>query len=122
MAKVVQLKGINKVLSNLKKANKTLGKRVEIGLTAGGLLLQRFSQEIVPVDKNVLRPSARTRKVSGDGFETDIVVSYSTLYAVFVHEDSDAKHKEGKSWKYLEKPAKQRRPEVFAEIGRAALR
>lgn len=121
MARLVKIKGMQKVIANLKRHGIKLGRKFEAGLKSGGLLLQREAQKITPVDKNNLRPGARTRKLSGSGFTADIVVEYLAEYAVYVHEDLEARHAAGTSAKYLEKPARQKRKEIFAEIRRVAL-
>ncbi len=121
MASLVKITGMRKVLLNLKRSNKILGRKFEAGLKSGGLLLQREAQKITPVDKNNLRPGARTRKISGIGFNVDVVVEFLAEYAVYVHEDLEAKHAEGTSAKYLEKPARQKRKEILFEIRRVAL-
>lgn len=118
MAKLVQIIGLKKVISNLKRSQLMLGRKFELGLKSGGLLLQREAQKITPVDTSNLRGGARTRKLSGSGFDADIVVEFLAEYAVFVHEDLEARHAEGTSAKFLEKPARQKRREILAEIVR----
>ncbi|GAG45176.1 unnamed protein product, partial [marine sediment metagenome] len=49
-------------------------------------------------------------------FDADILVSYSTDYAVYVHENLNARHKPGKSAKYLEKPAREKKSELIKII------
>ena len=46
---------------------------------------------------------------------------YFAEYAVYVHEDMNARHAAGTSAKFLEKPAREKRTEIFAEIARVAL-
>lgn len=116
MAKITSISGIDRVLRNLKKSRGTIGASVSRGLKRGGLLLQRESMKIVPVDKNILRSGAFTRNVGGEGFDTDIIVGYQAEYAVFVHEDEEARHRPGKQAKYLEAPARQFRPEILKII------
>lgn len=96
-------------------ANQVRMRRVVVsGLKVGGLLLQRESQKIVPIDKNVLRPSAFTREFPpGSG---TIRVGYDTEYAVYVHEDLNARHKKGKRAKYLEEPARTKRKEILDAV------
>ena len=118
MAKLVKITGMKNILRNMKKANVDLGKRVERGLLKGGLFLQRKSQQVVPVDKDVLKPSADTRNVGGKGFKTDVVVSYNTEYDVYVHEDMEAKHKKGKQAKFLEGPAREKINEIFKIVAK----
>lgn len=116
MAGMVQISGMNRVLAGLKASKLATAAGAERGLKQGGLFLQRVSQKIVPVDKDILKPSADTRNVGGKGFDADIVVSFSTEYAVYVHEDLQAKHKTGKQAKYLEEPARTKRGEIIRII------
>ena len=125
MAKMVTITGVRGIIENLRKLEKAQGSRltggimphviVERGLPKAGLFLQRSSQEIVPVDKNILKPSANTRK-EGSGWKTVVTVSYTTAYAVYVHERTDLKNKPGQEAKFLEKPAREKRGEILRII------
>ncbi len=52
---------------------------------------------------DVLRPSATTR-MEGSGMDAAVVVGYGTDYGIYVHENLNARHKPGKSAKFLTKP------------------
>jgi len=106
---------LNAVLSALRKENKRRGKAMERGLVKGGLRIQRESQKIVPIDTSALKNSARTTK-KGSGHKTEVTVSYGTEYAVFVHEDLNARHASGKSAKFLEIPVRRLQREIAADI------
>ncbi len=118
MAKLVKITGMKNILRNLDKANKDIGKRVARGLKKGALFLERQATKIVPVDKNILRPGVETKNVGGEGFKTDMVVAYKAEYAVYVHEDMQAKHKSGKKAKFLEGPAREKKDEIFRIIAK----
>lgn len=122
MAKLANMTGMSNVLRNLKKADVKIGKGLEVGLKRGGLFLQRESMKIVPVDLDNLRPSADTRNIGGKGFDTDIVVHYGAgaNYAPYVHEDLEARHKPGKTAKFLEKPAREKRKDILNIINEEA--
>lgn len=122
MAAMMTITGVSKVLRNLKKSKRVTGASVERGLVEGGHFLQRESMLIVPIDKDILRTSARTIKASGSGFTADIVVRYKTDYAVFVHEDLTARHKPGKRAKYLEEPARTHRIKIIKIVNEEARR
>ena len=47
-----------------------------------------------------------------------VIVAYVAEYAIFVHEDLQAKHKQGKQSKFLEQPARK----FGAEIGEAVVK
>jgi len=106
----VKITGIPNILRNLVKAKKGLGKELERGLKKAGLNLQRDSQKIVPIDTSNLKNSAFTRKEGGTGgLGTVIWVGYTAGYAIYVHENMNARHRTGKIAKYLEKPARENR-------------
>jgi hypothetical protein len=111
----VNVIGADEIKRNLKIAGVKLGLSVRQGLIRAGLFLQRKSQEIVPIDTSTLKNSAGTR---ADGYNWDTVVSvfYTATYAVYVHERTKLKHKEGKSAKYLEKPARQHKAKILRLI------
>ena len=104
------------MLANLKRSKSSSAAGVERGLKRAGLFLQRESQLIVPVDTGNLKGGAFTRKVSGIGFDADVVVGYVADYAVYVHEDLQARHQPGKQAKYLEQPARQNRTAILKII------
>jgi len=115
---IIKVTGVRSVLTRLKGARNFVDSKMEIGLKKGGLFLQQQSQEIVPVLTGNLKNSAFTRNVGGKGSDADIAVGYTANYAVFVHEDLNARHKPGKMAKYLEKPAREKRKEIIKIISR----
>jgi len=93
---VVKVEGVQQVLNRLKNVDRKLAGRVESGLKKCGLYLLRESQKIVPVQLGILKSTGNTRKVSGAGFSTDVVVSYGSGldYAITVHENPYLAHGE----------------------------
>ncbi len=145
MARLASISGIDEIIRNLKRVDAQIARGVARGLKRGGLLLQRESQKIVPVDKGPLKASAFTRNMGGSGFDTDIVVGYTQNYAVYVHENLEARHgrafneafgkrtsiKTGKvsihklrgpnqQAKFLEQPARQLKPVILRIIHQEA--
>lgn len=108
------VQGVKKLKAAIKANRALTEKGLRKGLLRAGLFLQRESQKIVPIDKGVLRNSANTR-LEGKGLEVAAIVSYGTEYAIYVHEDLEAKHKEGKQAKFLEQPLRDKRARL-AEI------
>ncbi len=92
MARVSHISGIDEIIRNLKRIDTQIARGVARGLKRGGQLLLRESQKIVPVDKGPLKASGFDRNVGGSGFKTDIIVGFTAVYAVYVHEDLDAAH------------------------------
>ena len=115
MAKLVRITGMSQVLSNMKTATKDIGLDIGRRLKTAGLFVQRESQKIVPVDLGNLHNTARTDNIGGKGFKADVVVHYGTGadYAVYVHENLDARHKPGKRAKYLEAIFREKKDEIF---------
>ena len=116
MASLVKISGLRNVIRNIIKTDDKLGKAFARGLKKGGSHLQRLSQLVVPVLTSDLKGSADTRNIGGAGFKTDIAVSFSTDYAVYVHENLEARHKPGKIAKYLERPAREKKREIIGII------
>jgi hypothetical protein len=88
----VTLSGFDSVFSAMRTSGFADPNAWENGLLKGGLLLQRESQAIVPVQFGPLRASAFTRNVGRSGFDADVIVGYTAAYAVFVHENLEAAH------------------------------
>jgi len=66
------------------------------------------SKEIVPVDKGPLKNSGKVEPPKVTPKEVSVEVTYggaAAPYALFVHEDPNARHQAGKTYKYLEIPA-----------------
>lgn len=112
----MSVQGIKRLSEQLKARKFATSKGLRKGLYRAGLFLQRESMKIVPIDQNVLRPSAFTRMEEGTNrFNPAVIVGYGTDYAVFVHEDLEARHKPGKQAKFLEQPLREKRARL-AEI------
>jgi len=99
----MKLLNVPQLQRSLKNYSDSLEKHFERGITKAGAWLLRESKKIVPVDTNALRTSGIATKQHG-GWRTTIIISYSTSYAIYVHEDLNARHAKGKSAKFLEKP------------------
>ena len=119
MARINTVKGLATILVNLEKSSKATAKGVQRGLKKAGLLVQRESQKIVPIDTSNLKASAFTR-AKGKGFDTIVSVGYTAAYAIFVHENLDAKHKEGKTAKFLEKPIRTLKDDILEWVKKEA--
>lgn len=114
--------GVDRVLKNFDMSKKGAASGMKIGLIRAALHLQMKSMQIVPVLTSALQKTARVSSVRGRGAKQDISVSYGgrgsggethVRYAVYVHEDPKARHKPGKTYKFLERPAKEERREML---------
>lgn len=130
--------GLKKIAAAIKRHQRATDKGVRKGLLRAGLFLQRESQKIVPIEFGFLRASAQT-VIKGRGKESEVRVSYGGTgtvgatkavrgakdvsiegdkavrevdYAVHVHENTEARHKPGKSAKFLEKPLREKRDRI----------
>jgi hypothetical protein len=129
MANIATITGVKEVLANIKQKDLHLAVRLQLGLKAAGLLLQRESQKLVPVDTGNLKVSAFTRSF-GAGWSAKVTVGYTAAYAIYVHEAVGMKLKgqdrptKGKFWdpqdraqaKFLEEPARRMAPLLRATI------
>ena len=102
----MSINGIIGLNSKLRRHQYATERGLRKGLLKAGLALQRESQKIVPIDTGVLRNSASTR-LEDWGFQSKAIVGYETDYAIYVHEDLEARHKPGKQAKYLEQPLRE---------------
>ena len=108
---MIKVSGVKKALKELNKAAYDRKKATMRGLLKAGLILQADAQRRTPVDTRNLRGSAYTRK-NGDAA---VDVGYTAAYAVFVHEDLEAKHTNGEA-KFLENAIKAKKAEMLAAI------
>jgi len=120
MAKIGYVTGVESVIKNFNKFNKRYQTRFKMGMVLAGLFLQRKSQKIVPIDLGPLKESAFTRAF-GHGFDTDVIVGYTMAYAIYVHEDLEARHAPGKEAKFLEKPARENRLQILEIIRKVSI-
>ena len=116
---VTTVLGAKEIKENLKAAGVQFAFKIRKGLIRGGLLVQRLSQKVVPVDTGALRGSAGTRAF-GVGWGTEVAVFYTQGYAVYVHERTELRHKKGKQAKYLEEPVRTHRAEILNSIAEGA--
>lgn len=117
-------KGLNKVVKNLNTEIDAIKGRSIKGLLRAGLMVQARSQKRVPVEYGKLRSSAYTRKSQASA--NTVEIGYSAAYALFVHENMEAKWKGqprksgiGVYWgphgepKFLERPLYESKPEII---------
>ncbi len=102
MAKLVSIKGLDKVEKNLNKMLKTHPDALAAALYQEGFSIMAESQKKVPVDTGRLRASGYVAPPQeGDGAPT-VELGYGTDYGIFVHERTEARHSVGEA-KFLEK-------------------
>lgn len=89
---MAEIQNITAVKKALRAAVQQKVQRMTQGLTQAGLLLQRESMKIVPVDFGNLKATAFTRCEGAGTANVIVYVGYTAAYAVFVHENVDALH------------------------------
>lgn len=85
--------GLDGIRKRAEREKFNIERGLDAGLRKAGLLLQRASQQLVPIDLGILRASAYTRRLGvGTGANTVIAVGYTASYAGMVHEEVDLAH------------------------------
>ena len=87
----IEVKGVEAVLQAFGKARKETGKRIEDSLRQCGEILLTASLPLVPVQTGKLKGSGRV-EVRGRGLAATASVIYEAPYAIFVHENLEARH------------------------------
>ena len=88
-------------------------------LTEEAQIMFRNSQRRVPVDSGTLRRSGMILPVRKRGNFYEIEIGYggaASEYAMDQHERADYRHAEGKTWKYLENPVRERIPNLESRL------
>lgn len=127
MPKFAHVTGAEVIFRNIKLRKKEIASGMSRGLLKAGLVLQRESQRVVPVDTGNLKASAFTN-LKGKDFGTSVTVGYTANYALYVHEAVEMRLKgqqrrppaKGRYWdpqgraqaKFLEEPARRMVPEL----------
>jgi hypothetical protein len=86
-----------------------------IALNEEAQIMFAESQRRVPVKDGTLRRSGMILPPATSGSYITIEMGYggaASAYALIQHERQDFRHKEGKTWKYLESPVRERIPNL----------
>lgn len=103
----MKIEGMDQLQAILQKA--TEGQRTIFAdaMRAEAQRIMNESKKIVPVDTGALKTSGRVETPTVTATEIEVVIGYggpAAPYAEIVHEDPDAQHAPGKTFKYLEIP------------------
>lgn len=120
----VEIEGMDELNRALKDLSSEMTDEVQAGMYAGGLVIQKASQENTPVEYGNLRASAYTqRQIDGS-----VEVGHSAEYAIYVHENMEQTLKGeprpsglGTYWnpggpKFLEKAVNENAREVLDQV------
>jgi len=102
----VKLDGLED-FENFAARAETVNKALSRAMFAEATTVLNESKKIVPVDLGTLKNSGKVKKpqVGKKGVSVDITYGGAAApYALYVHEDPDAQHDPGKTYKYLERP------------------
>ncbi len=78
-------------------------------------IFEESREEYCPVDKGVMKASAKNELVENSNTEHTRELSYNTPYAIFVHERLNLHHNHG-SAKFLEIPCEQNEEKLFDKL------
>ena len=107
------LEGLDKVLKNIQKEIDHIEGASLDGLKAAALKVQRLSDKRTPVDTGNLKSSGETITLTSS--PPVVAVSYSANYAVFVHENLEARHTNGRA-KFLESAVRDLEAEIVNTV------
>ena len=102
----VELVGMDALAAMIAKAQKSQTALAKAVHSEAQTVLNE-SKKIVPVDLGVLKNSGQVKEPKIDGNSVEVEVTYggaAAPYALYVHEDPEARHAPGKTYKYLEIP------------------
>lgn len=117
----VELKGQESLSRLFERAGNAHRKSLSAAMFAQANVVLNESLEIVPVDTGTLKDSGRVEKpkITVTGIEVEITYGgAASQYAGIVHEDPNARHAEGKSYKYLEIPVNNNADKFVDEVKR----
>jgi hypothetical protein len=106
--------GLTQAIKKMDNIADKTPKALDVFLYREALDIFRKSQRIVPVDKGFLRSSGVVESNPGIAF-----IGYggpAASYALYVHEDPEAQHKDGKTYKFLEIPFTDALPGIAERI------
>lgn len=108
--RLVGVPGVKKALGVIQVKAKPLA---EVAMKICVLQVKRDSMEVTPVLTGALKASHDSTVTSKGSFTVQGIVFVTAGYAIYVHENLEAQHKEGKTAKFLEKSLRQNRPFIL---------
>lgn len=109
------LENLNRIAARGLTAQKAIAKAMYQEAT----VVLNESKKIVPVDLGTLKNSGQVKKPDVSANAVNVDISYGGAaadYAFIVHENPNARHKPGKTYKYLEIPFMARKPIFIANL------
>lgn len=115
----ITLQGIEKLQARLVAGGEKVVPAVAQAMNEEGQLIFDESQDLVPVEFGDLQRSGVLSLAKQVGNALEVEITYGGVaasYALYVHEDPDARHDEGKSYNYLGGPMTKAAPEFFDRV------
>jgi hypothetical protein len=103
-----RVKGLGSVIGNLNSHVGQIKGKTGRGLLKAGLFIEGKSKPLVPVLTGNLRGSGYTRKTG----PLSVEVGYSAAYAIYVHENLEARHTNGEA-KFLQRPLREHEDKII---------
>jgi hypothetical protein len=103
----VYLRGLDKLVQQIDRGAKPQ-KNLTRAVYAEATTVLNESKKIVPVDDGFLKNSGKVEAPKISDREVSVEITYggaAAPYAMYVHEDPNATHEAGKTFKFLEIPA-----------------
>jgi hypothetical protein len=123
MIELINAEALKRLTSN--QASEICVNAVGQALTEEAQIMFRNSQRRVPVKDGHLRRSGIILPIRKIGVDWEIEMGYGGAakeYALAQHERADYRHAEGKTWKYLEGPVRERIPNLEKNIAKRVQR
>lgn len=109
----VQVSGLSQVTRNLNEQIERMGGATHRGLVRSMLLVERESKIQTPIDTGNLRGSWETSPIEETHRGPVISGGYGAEYAIYVHEDLEARHAPGTNAKFLENAFKENERDIL---------
>jgi hypothetical protein len=114
-----QIDGLDQMKAALQKASAQQKVLFADTMRAEAQTIMNESKKIVPVDTGALKTSGRVENPIITSDEITVTIGYggpSAPYAEIVHEDPNAQHGPGKTFKYLEIPVMAAQDKFFRAV------
>lgn len=107
----IKLTGVKQMLDKIEKLRTGFKKEVEEALQVEALIELNEAKMRVPIDTGVLFDSGFVDYPKWSGDKVSVQIGFSASYAVYVHEDLQAFHRNGRA-KFLESTLRESAPHM----------
>jgi hypothetical protein len=114
----LELQGINDVIKNFEKINRMVEQNLTESLKKGGDMILKESNSLAPRDTGNMIRESDVKEVA----PLDFQVRYNEDYALYVHEDLEARHPNGGQAKFLQIATNDNGKKVIKDISKELLK